>query len=108
LTAPGLLALKLKYDEALSDFAFNLNVRLYFQAFRHLYALAARTRLLQTVDAATRRPVYAPIELTVRPAHPTRKPSKRTDNINNISNNVNVNGNSHGRAMQVEPRLTPC
>ena len=40
--------------------------RCHLQAFRHLYALAARSRLLQTVDAATQRPVYAPLELTVK------------------------------------------
>ena len=40
--------------------------RCHLQAFRHLYALAARKRLLETVDAATRRPAYAPLELVVR------------------------------------------
>ena len=40
--------------------------RCHLQAFRHLYALATRSRLLQTVDAATQRPVYAPVELVVK------------------------------------------
>ena len=42
--------------------------RCHLQAFRHLYALAARSRLLETVDAATRKPVYAPVEMTFRSA----------------------------------------
>ena len=40
--------------------------RCHLQAFRHLYALATRSRLLQTVDAATQRPMYAPVELVVK------------------------------------------
>ena len=38
--------------------------RWYCQAYRHLYALAARERLLDTVDANTLEPVSTPIEIT--------------------------------------------
>ena len=40
--------------------------RCHLQAFRHLHALAARDGLLECVDAATGRPVYAPLRVTVR------------------------------------------
>ena len=44
--------------------------RCHLQALRHLYALAARPRLLEAVDAATHKPIYAPLEITTRKMHP--------------------------------------
>ena len=38
--------------------------RWYCQAYRHLYALAAKDRLLNTVDATTLEPVSTPVEIT--------------------------------------------
>ncbi|XP_078435286.1 E3 ubiquitin ligase [Wolffia australiana] len=39
--------------------------RCHLQAFRHLYAIAAESRWVQTVDVDTGLPVYAPLEMTV-------------------------------------------
>ena len=36
-----------------------------FQAFRHLYAIAAESRWVQTIDVDTGLPVYAPLEVTI-------------------------------------------
>ena len=38
--------------------------RWYCQAYRHLYALAAKDRLLHTIDATTLQPVSSPVEIT--------------------------------------------
>ena len=47
--------------------------RCHLQAFRHLYALAARRRLLRTVDAAAGVAVTAPVEMRVRALSPARR-----------------------------------
>ncbi|KAK8947459.1 Anaphase-promoting complex subunit 1 [Platanthera zijinensis] len=39
--------------------------RCHLQAFRHLYVIAAESRLLQTVDVDTGLPVYVPLEVNI-------------------------------------------
>lgn len=40
--------------------------RCHLQAFRHLFVIAAESRLVQTIDVDTGLPVYAPLEVTIK------------------------------------------
>ena len=58
--------------------------RCHLQAFRHLYALAARRRLLRAVDAAAGVSVTAPVEMRVRASFPAgSRDAKRTKETTN-------------------------
>ena len=84
--------------------------RCHLQAFRHLYALAARSRLLQTVDAATQRPVYAPLELTVKKltAGARLSPGQTTQSCGeNADPNVSAAGTNSDKNSEKNPGAEP-
>ena len=77
--------------------------RCHLQAFRHLYALAARKRMLRAVDAKSGVDVTAPVEMRVRSGLPRSRSFRRTRN-----DEARRDEDSDSENITVVIRKTPC
>jgi anaphase-promoting complex subunit 1 len=73
--------------------------RCHLQAFRHLYALAARKRMLRAVDAKSGVDVTAPVEMRVRSGFSRRTRTRNDEAADEDSDSENIT---------VVIRKTPC